>query len=1167
VQRVDLTRHGAIEASAGTGKTFAIEGLVIDLLVQEGVHLEQILVVTYTEKAAGDLKSRLRARLETELENLPLHAARLQDALDHFDHAHVFTIHGFCQRTLQEFAFENQHDFRSQLVNDRELMELCLREIQRKEWQSEHGANLGRVLELSGFNAGKRGAQNWEELVLKLAGDFRPACDHEIAPAELDHWPDRLTQLENAACRLWNELRRLAGPIDPRAIEEHLWYLGYSELTFNVSWRESRRRDLLVPLLTWLGNADVEQNPLSTLEELLHGTDGFRKLVDLRNKFGLAELPHKCPNLCEAVELIETFRSSSDWATLRKQLHVATVHLLHQRLAEYKHERGLQSFEDMLTKLDEALDPARNPHADELVAGLRERYRYGIVDEFQDTDPVQWRIFRRIFVDGADRQRLFVVGDPKQAIFAFRGADVEAYRVAHGELLKRGAQAQDLEVNWRSCPELIAPLNHLFSHGNWFTSSGIPYRKVKAAGAEAPFKLLQGQARRPLTLVELGRLRTLGQARREYARYVVQEIQRLLHPPLLEFERKKQRRVLQAGDICLLVFKRREAEPLVDALREAGISFTLYKQQGLWQSTEATHLGYVLRAVAHPDDSAAFRAALLTRFFRIRPAELSVAGELPPNHGIQELFQKWYGLAEARAWAELFQSILEETGVLFREPAGTDRDRALANYRQLAETLKKAAYERDLDLLGILEVFRNLRNQRKEEEADLQPLESERPRVKIMTIHASKGLEFPVVFLAGGFTGAMAPQYYTYHDDHKKVVFDLRLDDDTAKQRYAHERDCENRRLLYVALTRACFRLYLPLVSMEKRYGSSRGPLVEILAPAVQQAKLVESAGVRKIIPRSLRRRPTITSVEAEPANHEAGPEEIVQVTPDLFPTLDPNLSRRRILIRSFSSLHRQLAARHAAEPSYVERVPRADDDLRASIATDEPLRGPAFGDMVHDVIAEIDFGAVGKALVPEALVTSDSPTRALIDRVVQKHVARLFTRLKEEQLLQACREQVARFIWNGLHARLEALGGPLHEIAGPDRLHELEFHFPAIAGTLPPPDIKHEDTFLTGFMDLVFRKNGRYYLVDWKTNFLPAGYGPEQVAQAMEECDYIRQYRLYLQALARWLEKHAGGTLAGVYYLFLRGMNGRDESSGVYFHQPVAEDFQLQAIGIRDSQ
>jgi exodeoxyribonuclease V beta subunit len=283
-----------------------------------------------------------------------------------------------------------------------------------------------------------------------------------------------------------------------------------------------------------------------------------------------------------------------------------------------------------------------------------------------------------------------------------------------------------------------------------------------------------------------------------------------------------------------------------------------------------------------------------------------------------------------------------------------------------------------------------------------------------------------------------------------------------------------------------------------------------------------------------------------------------------LFPRLDGDLYRRRIFIRSFSSLHRQNQP-PPEEASYVERPPRKDDDVADSLAIQEPLRGPVFGDMVHAVLEALDFASIGRAADPDLLIQPGTPFRKSVDEQLALNLMKLQTRVSGPQLEEACRRQIARLVWNTLRTPLPEVG-PLWQIPPQDRLHEVEFHFPeaSAGGETKPPEVRAQEGFLTGFMDLVFRRNGRFYLVDWKTNLLES-YAPDDIAQAMKDCDYMRQYRLYLQALARWLGERGdfdfGRDFGGVFYLFLRGMNGQDDSSGVFFHKPVAEDLRLELV------
>ena len=226
--------------------------------------------------------------------------------------------------------------------------------------------------------------------------------------------------------------------------------------------------------------------------------------------------------------------------------------------------------------------------------------------------------------------------------------------------------------------------------------------------------------------------------------------------------------------------------------------------------------------------------------------------------------------------------------------------------------------------------------------------------------------------------------------------------------------------------------------------------------------------------------------------------------------------------------------------------------DESGATEPEDPLRGPVFGDIVHRVLETIDYTEVGHCTQPSELLLDGTPARLLIDREVHADIARLRGKAREE-LEAAARQQVAQLVWSALHTPLAEAGAALAQVPRGDRIHELEFEFAE-----PPSDRDwREDGFVMGYMDLVFRRGGKYFLVDFKTNLL-AGYTPEHLARCMDEADYHRQYRLYLQALKRWFARlHGEGWpflrhFGGVYYLFVRGLNGRDEASGVFFHRPT---------------
>jgi exodeoxyribonuclease V beta subunit len=1048
VDSIDLSRHAVIEASAGTGKTYTIENLVLRLLIETGTLLDNILLVTFTEKATGELRARLRLTLESTIRDRPEHREVLLPALDHFDQAPIFTIHGFCQRLLQEHALEQGQDFRAALVDDAELLTPALREVQRKVWRAQFADRLRDVLERAAF--GRDSATDWDGRVREVAEKYQPRCDHQLRPLAVPDWWQRMDELG---------------------------------------------------------------------------------------------------------------------ANVAGQLEVFTVDAVRRHLVEHKRQRGLQSFDDMVGTVEESLDPERNPDAPHLLQRLRERYRFGIVDEFQDTDPLQWRIFRRIFLEGGT-SRLFVVGDPKQAIFGFRGADLPTYLKAAAEMREHhGAVQHPLRENGRSAPELLDALSCLFLDGDWFPKeTGIRYLEVHAPDEEKRRTRIVTDLtnRAALTVVDLRAWDRLRDARKHFARFVAQEIRRLLQgsggQPALVLAHKGPERPLEPSDICILIFKRTEAEPITDALEDAGIPYSFHRQTGFWQSEPVRQLETVLRCLSRPEERASFRKALLTWFFRIRTEELVRCPDLPAGHPARRLYQHWIECTERRRWSALFQSMLEETGLLLRATENVTAAEQLAGLRHVMAILERVGHGEGRDLLGLLDWIRDQRRQRDGGEAELAPAEAHRPRVRIMTIHASKGLEFPVVFLAGGFTGrGRFTGVTTYRDEQGRKVFNFCPDGD-ALARMADEQLSEHRRLLYVALTRPMFKLYVPMVPAGKSTRTWAGPAGTVLLPALVQAcpdKLGPLTAEVIVPPRLLDLDDAAESADDPPLDVRPP----IAHTGALFPALDTNLEWRRIVVRSFSSLNRNHVAQIGAGPSYGQHLRSAPDEIAGAADEEDPLRGPVFGDVVHRVLEAIDYTEVGHSSTPLELLLEGTPARALIQKEIHANIGKLHgtPRGKDrDELEQSAQSQVAQLVWGALHTPLSEVGGPLWRIPAGDRIHELEFQFREQA-----EDARREEGFVLGFMDLVFRQGDRYFLVDFKTNLL-AGYSPEQLARCMSDADYHRQYRLYLHALSRWLRRVHGARFdflrhcGGVYYLFVRGLNGHDETAGVYFHQPTAADLDL---------
>jgi len=1140
------SRHAVIEASAGTGKTYTIENEVVRLIVDEGIPLTRILIVTFTEKATGELRRRVREKLEAAWRKDPHgpRAAELRASIDAFDDAAIYTIHGFCARMLSEYAFETRLPFTLQQLDDPLIWERLFARSLRGYWRRVILTDDDPLRNRLAFDG-----KFYQDDVLRVAKQLMPG---DIL------LPEPTTPLASAS----------------QTVSMHLTTL---QRTFGM-----------VP-------ADVSQSPfLAQLSALkLHGSTkkslqthyaGFLSLLQRYQQEGLTDevlgdvcgwhpsdtLAKHLPTLIEHGLLTEQDEGAFIGILgvqdgLKAGIITHAIKQLADSMSRYKREGGFIDFNDMLLLVREAMQ-----QAPALIRLLRERYAVALVDEFQDTDQVQWEIFRTVFAD--DAHRLIVVGDPKQAIYSFRGANVNAYLAACNDLATHGGERHSLDTNWRSYPPLVQALNDLFAPATgWFGEGAIQHTAI----AVPPPDLVRarcyadGSGRRPLTLVQQPAGMSGGDARVAYARFVAHEIRHLLASDIEIVEWRgatPYRRPLHPGDLCILIHRRSELPVLDRALRWADIPYSFPKQGGLFATREAQEWRYLLRAIAAPDDPQAVMTALLTRFFACPPETLERYPALPGTHPIKLTLARWHELVERRAWALLFQAVFEDTAILVREVALADGERTVTNHQHLAQLLHEQAVRTRGTLEDLIAFLDNRCVRGGDDETDLQRIETERRKVQIMTMHAAKGLEFPVVFLAGGFTagagGKGCPSYTT--PTGRVYAFDC---NEEAERLAAEEADQDNRRLYYVALTRAKYKLYVPHLAQLKR---KTGPLATFIADAIERAWPSESwDGDDRVayLPINENGLPLPTAGQwRAPLDAAAGvaPLAAADAAPVIdesrlaLPVIDPAWGQRVTRVASYSSLAAQEEAaadlpalQYAAPAETAPAIARPVEDDASDVPVvaeeaDNLPHGAATGTLLHAVLEEIDYPAVLAAEEPEALLRDDATTQACIDRLLDRYP------LRREGNLETDRAHIARIVWQALHTPMPFLDGlPLGALT--DRRHEVEFWLPApglrVVGV---PDIRLEHTYLSGFIDLVFRHAGRYYVLDWKSNWSPSGdYGQATLEGIMSEHQYDLQYRIYQVALDRLLRLSVPGYdparhLGGICYLFLRGV-GTGET-GIYF-------------------
>jgi exodeoxyribonuclease V beta subunit len=1138
----DLT---LIEASAGTGKTHAISGLVLRLVLERQLAIEEILVTTFTELATAQLRDRIRNLLlraltafqtgESEDEMLQplLHQykcdeqaqRRLSIALQSFDGASIYTIHGFAQRTLKDRAFESGALFDAELIMDQSDI---LHEITDDFWRRHFYSSAQIVTTFAiknGFTPEKF---------------FRHITELTKNPAlvVIPPHPADIEAIKTECAVVWNKLRdcwnRCEGEI--RAIFAHH---GWAKFTHGDP---VKMHILLAKLGKCLSDAAGALDELECIEKF--ALSSILKSVRVRQIAPSHELFTLCDRLMAIEKELCVSLQSEFFAWAR------------QEMKRRKIMRNVLSFDDMLTRLDEALS---GEGGEALSQAIRERFKAALVDEFQDTDPVQYSIFQKIY--GGKKMPVFFVGDPKQAIYGFRGADVFTYIDASAAAPNQFT----LGKNWRSTTDLVRAVNTLFKlNERPFILDGIPFEPVQAAGEcdqepltvdgvrEPPLKLWLAIEDEPIKRENADSL---------LPRAVAGEIARLLNGDVKIGERK-----VQPWDIAILVSRNQEAQFTQEALTRLNIPSVLYSAENVFKSEEAVELQYILAAVSEPGDERFIKAALTTDTLGVTGDELD-ALVLDDNAWDARLiqFQKYHQLWSERGFIQMLRTLFLEQGVrsrLLSYPAG---ERRLTNILHLSELLHGMCVEQRLGMTGTLkclaEQIQNPDTARSEQYE--QRLENDEEAVRIVTIHKSKGLEYPIVFCPFCWSDAepVWGQNVVFHQN-GKLTLDLE-GSEAHKRVQRSEILAEKMRLLYVALTRAKHRCYL--VWGYFRNGRKSGPAYLFGVPKAQDAldelerhsQAATGAQVREEVERCLGSETAIEIGDLPNATAESykpAPGKALELRPREFDRVITRTSG----ITSFTGLIRGHDIAPESPDSDIGEMLQGDETQAEGKA---PLTGIfAFphgarpGTCLHQIFQELDF--------------SDLDT---MPDIVSRNLRAFSIHDFDETVCAMIRKTVAVPL---------KIGDPdftLARIAPPARLQEMEFYFPFSAVTpaklaqvftehrkhfdnaIPPTidrlQFRPMSGFMKGFIDLVFEFEDRFYLVDWKSNWLGPdldAYASAAIETEMTRRFYTLQLSIYTVALHRFLyarkpgydyEEHFGGA----YYLFLRGIEPTRPEFGVH--------------------
>ncbi len=1190
---IDFSGINLVEASAGTGKTYNIMSLYIRALIERDISVSNILVVTYTEAATKELKDGLLRRIRKsisvlqagevtgddkhdqflnellrEVSDRQQAISRLEEAVRSFDEAAIYTIHGFCYQALQEQAFESRAMYDAEMIGeDTELVQEAVDDYWRS-WMAEASENPKKHPLLKLLDDNDAGPESLaRELGDYIGKPYLHVLPEDIEDLNIEDQLQEFIDLYDEIQRIWQESRGEIFDVLNTGILS-----GYTENKLN-KW---------FGLMDEFLKADLPSFDTFTQFWRFKQSEIDESLRKKPREEGKQPPQHLFFELADEYEITKESVAKFQIAFKKDLLNYLRSELNHK-----KEEQQVLSYDDLLLQLRNALlDEQRGQ---KLAQKMRRKYPIAMVDEFQDTDPNQYDIFRRIYRD-ANEGALFMIGDPKQSIYSFRGADVYSYIKARKDAPKENRFR--LDQNFRSVPNLLEGLNAFWGgHDNPFViKDEIEYQNVSPGWDEEQYDLLReyGQERPSIRFRRLSepgqdKLKK-GEARKQAARDTAQEIARLL-----EGGRKQQITIgdqpVEAKDIAVLVRKHEQADLVSEALREFDIKSVRHSDQSVFESDEAKQLGQMLKAVAEPSNETLIKTALSLPLSGFTADQLLQIEEDDRQWmAILEQFAEWHGQWQDQGFAPMFRSLMAELDVAEHVIGYPNGERRLTNLLHLGELLQEESRhhkEGTRSLLQWLARKRQENNSSKRDEEQLR-LESDEELVKIVTMHKSKGLQYPIVFCPFLWDGPYisdkgAPLVYHQPDDHETTYLDLhgKTDPDRSEKRFYAQREAqaESLRLAYVAMTRARQCLYLTWQFASASQLSSLGYLLQDSQTAESQLKDKVKYGdvedwsrddFHEAIGQLCEEHSDLFTLEKTPENSEDSQLELSRgdhTAADFESRIfeRPTPLEVSYNISSFSSLTSWMDD-DPDMPDYDQFLDQPD--IVEVAGEDDPQtmftfpKGPQPGTCIHHIFENIDFTDLGDA----EEVINESLSIYGIDR-------------QWNTVVQKMLEVV---VHKSLHPNAEGL--LLSALDPKDLIPEMEFYYQnehietqklisIIRDTNQPSsglEGEAESGFLKGFIDLTFEYNGRYYLLDYKTNYLGdelADYEQSHLFEDMKEASYDLQYHIYTIALHRFLKEQKQGYsydqhFGGAFYLFLRGMN-REGNEGIFFDRPDYETIQ----------
>jgi exodeoxyribonuclease V beta subunit len=1125
-----------IEAGAGTGKTYNITSLYLRVLVEKLLMPNQVLVLTFTNDATNELKKRLRSRIQevintfygtdSEDEFVVTFASKLSQAqADHlqqclyaFDEAAVSTIHGFCQRILSEYSIEFEVSPNFDLLTD-ELP--LLTEVTDSFWvdyfyKSEIGSEFERwsnkYLEAA-FKSPEDFLDAYRELCLN------PDLDVSRYDRSLDDYRELYIKASEALIALKNQLE-----VDKEALAEII-------ATSPLSGRYYRNKeDMFSELVTLVQNTQTPGLIFSGYDTKADTLEGwFQKFGRFMHENG-AKKGGSIPFLQVFDRVDDFYELNNDLLSIKNAFVGHAIRVIREKYANLKKRRNQIGYNDLLVKFRDVL--LQNSS---LATSLKHRFPAAFIDEFQDTDHIQYAIFEELY-EGDESIFWVMIGDPKQAIYRFRGADINTYLYAKKQVSTENTRT--LLHNYRSSKSLIQGINAFFNHSETpFGLQDLHFEDaVYPVGRNSDSEYMLGnKVVPPISVVSFKQENErVGELKNLVMESVCTEILRLLDEPYQIDEKP-----VSTEDIAILVDKHQHAAELQQKLAARGLKSIIRSKASVFETQESDDLYRILVAVAEFTNQNYIRAAMLTRLLRLSASEVQrIFDSEEETISILQRFSDLNEIWQKEGFSRFINRLFVEFDLEVNAVKTESSERVITNLLHLKELLVDEYRSHGKGISGMLRFLQEKRERpNADNDSEIIRLESDGKLIQIVTHHASKGLEYPIVFCPFLWDLNKSKPPFIVQSNGKSTTAILKTDSakyDEALPFFELEEISEQKRLAYVALTRAktkCF-VYLPT------------------------NKKVKNATGRNIIG-------TLWEENVEPQLSDISELEIKDLNIDSKHLSLKNNSKS--VQSKFKRSHRSDLWEYPRMVSYSSLVESSgkeaakdflfkdiDDDENLTVATEEKEgndifalpKGKNTGNIVHAIFENIEF---------------DNPDRHT--EVIREMMTLFNIEKKWERVLI---ELVQRSLQATLIDQIQ-----LNQLPKQDTLVEMEFYIPVQElsktkllmqlGKEEEEDLQSINGYLKGFIDLIFRVENTYYILDYKTNHLGnrfEDYSKSALAKEMKSAKYDVQYHLYTLALYRYLQtriphfdysKHFGG----VFYLFVRGINPQEKYSGVFFDKP----------------